>query len=1240
MVTKVLEIVDLPDSGQVQLAWASNSERQTAPPVPLQSLLDDAARNEIGWYFQSFLQDPFGPSKTRGETVEGGLRNLGRLLFEVVFRGNPEANAGFSQARSDGLAEYQLSIISQRAEFLDLPWELMNEAEVGYVAPLLASVVRQTSGTPLDFISVELSNQQFNVLQVSPMPGLEDQSPAGGARDATPLNPGNMSREALRVLESLEVEVELERARPGTLEALTGHLSGRRGHFHLVHLDGINCDDSGALLFEDESGAAVTVAPSTLAELFAQAGVPIVLVNAGGANSQLKPGQWASIAAQLAESGVPQVVLVPHALPPAGRELFVGRLVRQLVQGKDAAQAVATARQTLMDQPQRTSTAGPIIYWDWIVPTVFQSAQCALPTIEAEQADPLTPPNLQPQDTHEDAIPQGGPYGLLGREAEMRQLERLLQRNPVVLMTGSTGVGKSELALGLARWSQNTGARPGGVFYSSFEVGAGLERVVHEIGTTVVGLPFADMTKPNQREWIVEYLSERSCLLVWDGVESVAGFPEQEANALLDASERTELASFVSEITQTGSTSVLLASRKSAESWLTTPSANFALTGLSPYDRLEFAWELQDKLGLHEAVTRERAEIHLGQDYLRLLELIEGHPLAIRIAIPVLKEVPASVMLTELNARMGQLTAASLEDGRDPFLTALMDYSFSRMSHRSRVHLPFFSLFQRRVMMDILTHITQERAYRTAMGEELGWGACRTLLRSAREAGFLDPVTPSVYQIHPALPWFYGRKLSGQAGGNAIRQLEQEFVRVYADTADYFMETLYENQDAGATAVLAEEGNITQALGLALEDSQWDSVQVLVQPLAQVYRMQKRYPELRRLRRQLLEAIAPDGRGSGEADSKGAIELWMYLLGTEASEATETLDFAHADGLNRQLLEYLSSTDEGAADPRTASVYHQMGVAEQHRWNLDGAEDLFQSSLAIIEGGEEQEAIADDYFSIGQIRQYQRRYTEAKEWYQKALDIHQRIGDGEEMVKDYRALGLAAQYKFEYEEAESWYQQARAILEENRDEENVVLVFHELGTVYHARYLFEEAESWYQQALHLSDRLGMHTQMATEFHHLGLLCQARGMFYEDAEEWFELALDKREGLGDRRGAGDECRHLGLLLHEHNQYDKAEQWYRKALEAFEEVGDLNRTARTYGQLGKLAEDGGDLPGALEWAARTYQLAVDHSLPVLVQVKAHLGGLRDKYGEAEFTTWWHGFMGSEPPPDLDVNDLPPL
>ena len=485
----------------------------------------------------------------------------------------------------------------------------------------------------------------------------------------------------------------------------------------------------------------------------------------------------------------------------------------------------------------------------------------------------------------------------------------------------------------------------------------------------------------------------------------------------------------------------------------------------------------------------------------------------------------------------------------------------------------------------------------------------------------------------PSFLWFYGRRLHRQVSASGMGRLEQEFVRVYADTADYFMETLYENQESGVTAVLAEEGNLTQALALALKGKQWDSAQLLVQPLAQVYRMQKRHPELRRLRHQLMREVAPAGRGAAEAEQAGAIELWLYLTGTAASEAADLGELDQAEHLNNQLLAHLTAQPEGLADPRTAAVYHQLGVVAQQRWQLAEAEQWFRKSLGIIERSEDKLSVADDYFCLGQINQHLRRYTEAQEWYSKALEIHQRLDDLEEMVKDYRALGLASQFKFEHDEAESWYQRARSIVEENRDEETAILVYHELGTVCQARYQYHEAESWYRQALTLSDRLEKEDQVSVEFHHLGLLAQSRELFYDDAQEWYLLALDKYEVLGDRKKVGDECRQLGVLFHEQKRLEEAESWYHRAREIFEELRDVQRTARTYGQLGMVAEERDDLPGALEWAARTYSLTVDHNLPMMAQVKAHLGRLRRKYGEDPFTSWWRGFMASDPPTDLD-------
>ena len=166
--------------------------------------------------------------------------------------------------------------------------------------------------------------------------------------------------------------------------------------------------------------------------------------------------------------------------------------------------------------------------------------------------------------------------------------------------------------------------------------------------------------------------------------------------------------------------------------------------------------------------------------------------------------------------------------------------------------------------------------------------------------------------------------------------------------------------------------------------------------------------------------------------------------------------------------------------------------------------------------------------------------------------------------------------------------------------------------------------------------MGNEAQMAVEFHYLGLLEQGRQLFPEDAEHWYTLALEKYEKLGDWRSAGDECRQLGVLFHEQKKLEEAESWYHRAREIFEEIQDVSRTARTYGQLGMVAEEREDIDASLTWAARTYQLATDHNLPVIAQARVHLARLRDKHGAEVFADWWRTFAGEGPPTDLDAEE----
>ena len=407
------------------------------------------------------------------------------------------------------------------------------------------------------------------------------------------------------------------------------------------------------------------------------------------------------------------------------------------------------------------------------------------------------------------------------------------------------------------------------MFHTNFDVGAGLDKALHEVGTALAGLEFGDLSAASRRNWLLDYLREHQCLLVWDGVENLAGFPSPGAG-LLEEEELSELNSFLADLAaEGGQTRVLLVSRRDTEHWLSVSCAQYSIDGLSGQDRLEFATRLMEESGVDAA--------RLGAEFLELLALVEGHPLAMEIAVPLIRDVPSSVLLAELRRAIEAYQPAPGEEGRPVYLTALMDHAFDRMPRRSRTHLPFLSLFRNRVMMDVLTHITQENAYRSVVGEQLGWGACRTLLRSARNGGFLEPITPSRLSdpfINELV--LRARPLSATAAGTGCGGWSMNS-SVYMPTP---LTTLWKpstkTRMRGTNAILAEEGNLTQALGLSLESKQWDNAQLLTQPLAQVYRMQKRYPELRRLRRQLLEVT---GGTAVEAEENGATDLWLYLLG-------------------------------------------------------------------------------------------------------------------------------------------------------------------------------------------------------------------------------------------------------------------------------------------------------------------------------------------------------------------------
>ena len=124
---------------------------------------------------------------------------------------------------------------------------------------------------------------------------------------------------------------------------------------------------------------------------------------------------------------------------------------------------------------------------------------------------------------------------------------------------------------------------------------------------------------------------------------------------MLDQAELAELDAFLAEAIDGGQSWALLVTRRPQEPWLSVPHHSYQLPPPSQGDRMELACKIQESTGPSDLTPGGQADNQLGLAYLELLDLIEGHPLAMQIALPLLKEVPASVLLGEMRTRVEEL---------------------------------------------------------------------------------------------------------------------------------------------------------------------------------------------------------------------------------------------------------------------------------------------------------------------------------------------------------------------------------------------------------------------------------------------------------------------------------------------------------------------------------------------------------------------------------------------------------
>ncbi|WP_334855475.1 tetratricopeptide repeat protein, partial [Nostoc sp.] len=1100
---------------KIQLSWQRGYESpRFASEVAFQQPFDKENAAELRWYLEDYLKFPYGIFPDNAVKIEQKLQHWGQQLFELVFRSTEKGREFFQEATREGLDNCELGIISDNAEVLNLPWELLYSPNYQFLAPSLAGMYRSLSSQGVKAPLPAMPDDQLNILLVIARP--DDEQDVGFKTIARPL---------LAALQPIRQRVNLKVLRPPSLKEFEAELQAHKGFYHIVHFDGHGNFDSetqGVLVFEDEQGNEQAVSAREIAQYLTDCRVPIFVLNACK-SGQVGEEAFSSVAGQLVKLGAKGVVAMAYSVYAKGAEHFIGRLYGELVRGECIATAVAAGRKSMSIDKMRPSPKGNLPLQDWLVPVLYQQEPYTpfVPKKTAPSfADLMAQADNTPQSSKAVGLPDESAYGFIGRDYEILRLERAFRQNHLVLVQGMGGVGKTELVAGFARWLDDTQGRTGGMFFTSFEQGAGLSQVINQIGRALGGERFSQMMSDKQEDVVRQYLQTNPCLLIWDNFEPVNGFPTGN-EPLLNGEERNKLKRFLKEL-RGGKSWVLITSRRE-EPWLDCGYSLINLRGLSQADAQELAAKILQTVGVERK--------NLPAEYLELLKLLGGHPLSLRVVLPHLK-MQTPVQLIEALRQGLDTFRGQEEEGREKSLTVSLDYSFAKLSERTRQHLPFLALFSERVDAHWLYQFSESpdnsygQAYQTVFEENLQKADWMKILNEAAAAGIVEYWDyETIYKIHPALPWYLRQKLNlfslginGEADSTRLRidskavvdaqrnikELEKNLLIFYAYLADIYCKELISNAEQATFMLLMEEPNLLQNLRLAEQQQEWLEARVILLALGKVYERLGRKPEFKSLRHRALNQI---GIYLADAKAKGkdAFNFWMYLRGVDASEAAKSLDLEHARKIYQEILDELIAVNDPLMNDDIAVAYHQLGI----------------------------------------VAQEQRQFDVAVDYYLKALKIYTDIGDLYSTAGEYHQLGIVAHKQRQFDVAIDYYHKGLKIYENARDLYNAAMHYHQLGIVAKDQLQFNMAVDYYNKALKIYEDAGDLHSAAREYHSLGIVAQEQRQF-DVAVDYYHKALKIKEDAGDFYSAASDYHVLGIVAQEQQQFNVAVDYYNKAL----------------------------------------------------------------------------------------------
>ncbi len=1181
--------------------------------LTVQDPLSPNSKAKLEWHFEQHVKFPYLNTVKPSEAIEI-IREAGENLFSQLF-GSPQIFSRYRQAIQTDFANLVIEI-SGSPEFHSLNWEALRDSSLPNPLVLDALILRKDLKEQ-NLPAVIRETSTINLLIVTARPA--------GRRDA---GYRTISRPLVELLRGSRLPVRIHILRPATYESLSKHLDEvGQGFYHVVHFDvhgglltfedfeQIEKEKTGnhltfqtprygrpeiqpfegrdAFLFfdifcepetkEDEGFRADPVRADELANLLLLHGIPLIILNACQSAKELGEqeqktdlpiAEETSLASRLMRAGAQMVLAMSYSVTVTAAEILMKSLYQEIFRGKTVHQAIQKGRRELANIKQRRAAFNyQIPLEDWLLPVVYQKRPVELKTrkLEPEEEERLS---LAQQEISR--MPDVE-YGFYGRDIDILNLERrVLLKNNILLMRGMGGAGKTTLLKHLAWWWRATDFVKQ-IFYFGYDEKAHTRQeimlaIAAKLFDRFEFANFQAMNESAQQQKLAHKLRAERHLLILDNLESIQGGYFAVKNPL-SPEEQTKLKEFLADLRGTvdafqEQTIVMLGSR-SPEEWLkenTFQKNIYDLAGLDAESATQFAEEILRQ----NAVLKYRND----DDFKKLLKLLAGFPLPMKVVFENLKRQSPSQILTALQAGDVNFSTGTAEERTKDILKCI-EYSHSNIAPEKQelllclapftsvVNRPYFNYYVEELKKhEALAHLQHE------LWDEVFTESIQRGLMSQQEDS-------SVVQLQPILPYFLKtewQKTERAAFKQAVQMAFRDYFNGVSRSINGLMKSkIADEKMMGQFLASLEFENVDTCLEYALTAQ--TSILSPYNLLASYYDVMQNQEAGLNLGTKVFQRMET----YASEILAGAIGLeFVAVLDDIAMRQLNLKRFVEAENSYKKALELFASNhsqDEVQKKRVRGSIYHQLGMVAQEQREWQKAGDYYQQAIQICIEFNDRYEQAFTFHQLGMVAEEQREWQKAEGYYQQALEIKIEFNDRYSQASTFHQLGMVAEKQREWQKAEDYYQQAIQIYIEFNDRYSQAFTFHHLGRVAEEQHEWQKAEDHYQQALEIKIEFNARFSQASTFHHLGRVAEEQHE-WQKAEDYYQQALEIKIEFNDRFSQASTFGQLGLLKQEQRKFAEGQSYLLQALEIFRDYSDDHNLAITLLNLRVVWQASGD------------------------------------------------------------------